>query len=159
MAAGRCFRDGVLSAAVLAAASCARPARSAPLIDEYARAECVSPLARARVTPAAREWGSTISVLHSRKVTVVGAQVPGGIIQVRYGTSGKVGLAGTAGDYVYPSDVRVDRRLGLLYVRADGRGGGVVPETVLLEYDIGERVLLRRLAVDPAVLPRECGSS
>jgi len=147
-------RSALLGWAVVTSSSCARPARSAPLIDAYARAECAAPLVRGKLTRTAREWGSTLSVLSGRKVTVVGAQLAGSVIQVRYGASGKTGIAATVGDYVSPADVRIDRRLERLYVRADGRAGGLVRETVLFEYDIGQRLLLGRLSVDPEVLRR-----
>ena len=90
------------------------------------------------------------------KVIVSGAQVPGGLIAVRYPTTGRVSVAASAGDYVYPSDVRMNAQGNLLYVKASGIAAGIWQETWLFEYDLRtERLVTRQQVVDDA-LPAEC---
>jgi hypothetical protein len=87
---------------------------------------------------------------------VSGAQVPGGRINVRYLTTGRESVAANAGDYVYPSDVRLNAQNDLLYVKASGLAGGLRQETWLFEYDLrGQRLVERRQVVNDT-LPAEC---
>jgi hypothetical protein len=64
-------------------------------------------------------------------------------------------IAVRPGDYIYPSDVRVDSASGLLYVKARGIAGGLWKETWLYEYDLVRRQQVSKLLVDPNVLPPE----
>jgi hypothetical protein len=83
--------------------------------------------------------------------------MPGGRIDLEYASDGKEVIAADAGDYIYPSDVRVDHVAGRLYIKASGvpaAFGG--PQTWLFEYDLGERRRTARVRVDPTVLPQEC---
>ncbi len=76
--------------------------------------------------PASRAWDYTMKIRGGVDVRVSGAQVPGGRITVDY-TPGVEVVAADAGDYIYPSDVRLDRGRERLYINADGqpaaRGG------------------------------------
>ena len=73
--------------------------------------------------------------------------------------TGREYVAADAGDYVYPSDVRINRDADLLYVKAHGLAGGVREETWLFEYDLHENRLLTRVQVQQHTLPRECPDS
>jgi hypothetical protein len=65
-------------------------------------------------------------------------------------------VAANAGDYVYPSDVRINTPDDLLYVKASGLAGGIRHQTWLFEYDLrGPRLVARQEVVDEA-LPAEC---
>jgi hypothetical protein len=90
------------------------------------------------------------------KVLVGGAQAVGGKIVLRFLSDGAEVVAVDPGDYVYPSDVRVDAGTSRLYVKATGQAGGIRAETWLYEYDLTRRRRGSRLLVDPAVLPGEC---
>jgi hypothetical protein len=90
------------------------------------------------------------------KVTVTGAQFPGGRINVQYLASGRESVVADAGDYVYPSDVRLNAHSNLLYVKASGLAGGIRQETWLFEYDLSGQRLVERRQVVNAVLPEEC---
>jgi len=83
--------------------------------------------------------------------------MPGGRIDLRYTPDGQEVVAANAGDYIYPSDVRVDHRGERLYIKASGQPaafGG--PQTWLFEFDLGQRRRTARVRVDPTVLPQEC---
>ncbi len=87
---------------------------------------------------------------------VSGAQIPGGRISVRYLTTGRESVAANAGDYVYPSDLRLNAQDDLLYVKASGLAGGIRQETWLFKYDLhGQRLVERRQVVNDS-LPAEC---
>jgi hypothetical protein len=83
-------------------------------------------------------------------------QMPGGRIDVRDVASGRESVAANAGDYVYPSDVRVDLQNDHLYVKASGLGGGIRYETWLFDYDLRGKRAVSRLQVLDDALPLEC---
>lgn len=75
---------------------------------------------------------------------------------MRYVATAREVEAANAGDYVYPSDVRLDARNDVLYVKAAGLAAGIWSETWLFEYDLrAQRQLARRRVVND-VLPPEC---
>jgi hypothetical protein len=83
--------------------------------------------------------------------------MPGGRIDVTFLPDGAQQVAGDAGDYEYPDDVRLDSAGELLYVKASGsRAVGVEMQTWLFEYNLRERRQLGQARVDPDVLPKEC---
>lgn len=65
-------------------------------------------------------------------------------------------VAENAGDYVYPSDVRVDIQDGLLYIKAHGLAGGLSEETWLFEYDLLRQHSIGRVQVRNNILHQEC---
>ena len=79
-----------------------------------------------------------------------------GRIDVRYAVDGQLQTAAKPGDYIYPSDVRLNATLGRLYVKASGLAAGIWHATWLYEYDLQKRKQLQKRRVDPSVLPPEC---
>ena len=108
------------------------------------------------VTPRTREWDTPLSLPDGLRVVVRGAQVPGGWIVLFYPQTGSTVVAANAGDYIRPSDVRVDLQKGLLYVKAQGVTWAGAEQTWLFEYDIRQRRLAQRHKVDDRGLPEEC---
>jgi hypothetical protein len=108
------------------------------------------------VVPRTSEWDSPLSLPDGLKVVIRGVAIPGGRITLFYPQSGDTVIAADAGDYTYPTDVRIDSQNGLLYIRAHGLAGGVSLQTWLFEYDIHKRRLLQRHRVNEADLPKEC---
>jgi hypothetical protein len=148
----------VLCAAIaLCTAACRGPVSEAPIIDQYKAAACIPFSANPKVIPPhTREWETPLTLSDGLRVTVSGAQIPGGRIHVRYLTTGRESAAADAGDYVYPSDVRLNAQDDLLYVKASGLAGGIRQETWLFKYDLrGQRLVERRQVVNDA-LPAEC---
>jgi len=80
----------------------------------------------------------------------------GGNITIRYEPDGPSLVAVQPGDYIYPSDVRVNEKHDRLYVKARGLAAGIWKETWLYEYDLQNRKQLRKQRVEPDVLPAEC---
>jgi hypothetical protein len=128
----------------------------APIIDRYKAATCVPFSRNPSVRPHTREWDTTLTLSNGSKVIVTGAQVPGGQIVVRYPASGGVVVAASAGDYIYPSDVRIKAQSDLLYIKASGLAGGMRQQTWLFEYDLRSERLLLRQQVGDSGLPTEC---
>ncbi len=89
-------------------------------------------------------------------VVIRGTQSPGGRIELQYSNSSMKTVAADAGDYIYPSDVRLAKGVDLLYVKAAGLAGGINRETWLFEYDLNHRRLLTRKLVSDDALPPEC---
>lgn len=85
--------------------------------------------------------------------------MPGGRVTARYATTGRELEAANAGDYVYPSDVRFNAQMNLLFVKASGLAGGITHETWLFEYDLFRQRLVERRLVADSVLPTECPES
>jgi hypothetical protein len=103
-----------------------------------------------------REWKATLSMRDGSQVIVAGAQVPGGIVGLFYPATGRKFVAANAGDYVYPSDVRVNAQNDFLYVKASGLAGGIWQRTYLFEYDLRQHRLLTRRRVKDSALPDAC---
>src|ERR1039458_1385734 len=112
------------AAIALCTAACRGPVSEAPIIDQYKAAACIPFSPNPKVSPPhTREWETPLTLSDGLKVTVSGAQIPGGRIHVRYLTTGRESVAADAGDYVYPSDVRLNAQVDLLYVKASGLAG------------------------------------
>jgi hypothetical protein len=75
---------------------------------------------------------------------------------VFYPATGQTFVAANAGDYVYPSDVRMNTQNDLLYIMARGLAGGIWQRTYLFEYDLGQHGLLTRRRVKDSALPDAC---
>jgi hypothetical protein len=141
---------------VCCTAACVSPTSNAPIIAKYNAAACVPLSASPRIRPPTREWDNPLSLRDGSKVIVSGAQVPGGRITVSYPATGRTLVAADPGDYIYPSDVRMDAKNDLLYVKADGLAGGISEQTRLFEYDLrGQRIMERR-QVKNSILFAEC---
>jgi hypothetical protein len=79
-----------------------------------------------------------------------------GRIIVRYQPDGPEVVAADAGDYVYPSDVRINQAQTILVVKATALAGGIRHETWLYEYDLEGQRQLSKVLADPTVLGDEC---
>lgn len=147
---------GVAAIACCMLSGCTRAISRGPIIDRYKAAECVSPKTPQNNSANPQSWDSTIELTDKSQVQVEGATLPGGRINVHYLATGQTAEAANAGDYVYPADVRIDRRRDLLYVRASGLAGGIWHETWLFEFDLRQKMLLQRHRVKDEVLPPVC---
>jgi hypothetical protein len=108
------------------------------------------------VTPHTREWNALLFLHDGLPVRISGAQVPGGRIAVSYPGASREFLAADPGDYIYPSDVRLDAPKETLYVKAHGAAGGISEQTWLFAYDLRARRIAERVQVRNGVLPMEC---
>jgi hypothetical protein len=146
---------GLLSLALLA--GCSRVIRNGPIVTEYKSAECIPAHFGAGITPPTRTWGYSLTTSLGQSVRVLGAQMPGGRIDVRYESDRADVTAANAGDYIYPADVRVDKAREKLFVKASGITAAFSqPQTWLFEFDLIRRGQIDRARVDPTVLPHEC---
>lgn len=128
----------------------------APIIDQYKAATCIpSSLMPAPSTPS-RVWNATVSLIDGSKVIVTGNQIPSGRVDVHYVANGQEIVAADAGDYVYPSDVRLNPQNDHLYIKASGLAAGIWQETWLFEFDLRAKKLLKRQKVADKALPTEC---
>jgi hypothetical protein len=135
---------------------CALPRRQHPVIDRYKAADCLPLLAEPRVKPPVREWDATVRTRTGSEIAISGYQAVSGRIVARDKRTGEAHVVATAGDYVYPADVRISSDFARVYVKADGLAGGLWHETWLFEYDLTQYRQLDRIRVDPSVLPAEC---
>jgi hypothetical protein len=108
------------------------------------------------VSPHTREWDTPLTLKDGERVIVRGTQSPGGRIEVQYANSGVRKVAADAGDYVYPSDVRVSNQNDLLYIKASGLAGGINHETWLFEYDLHNQHLVTQERVSDEAIGSEC---
>ncbi len=60
------------------------------------------------------------------------------------------------GDYIYPSDLRLDGPNDLLYVKAEGLAGGFTHQTWLFQYDLAKKRLTERRKVKNGSAGGEC---
>ena len=148
-------RRVVVCAAAMVLCGCATTIRRGPIIDRYAHAPCI-PVRTGEGTHASRRvWDYTLTRRDGGSVHVSGS-TPAGRIDVRL-PDGTEHVAGTAGDYIYPADVRLDQPNERLYVRASGqRASFGSAQTWLFEYDLRAMRQVARALVDPHVLPAEC---
>jgi hypothetical protein len=134
-----------------------RPSTGDAVTAEYSRASCLAlsnpPKA---IRPSTREWDTSLRLKNGMQVVVTAFDAAGGVVVVRDIASGKSWTAINPGDYVYPSDIRLDSQRDYLYVRASGLAGGIQQETWLFEYDLERRQLLRKERVDKKSLPAIC---
>jgi hypothetical protein len=140
----------------LCCVSCQKPARSGILIDRYRSAECVTPTLSKGFSTPTRGWDAEITLNSGMAVKVKGFDSVSGIITIHYLPDGPELTAVKPGDYIYPTDVRVDKAKSVLYVRADGTAAGIWRQTWLYEYDLLYRKEISRTLVDPSVLPPNC---
>ena len=90
-------------------------------------------------------------------VRITGAQSVGGEIEIDFSSGAGDHLGVKSGDYVYPSDVRVDPIRDILYLRTYGLPAmSHEAVTWLFEVDLRKRIRTAGLEVDAAVLPPEC---
>jgi hypothetical protein len=140
--------------------SCDHPLSQGPIVDGYKAAACIPVSANRKVRgPHTREWETPVTLSDGSKVMVVGYQMPGGRITVRYVATARELEAANAGDYVYPSDVRFNAQTNLLFVKASGLAGGITQETWLFKYDLLGQRLIERQRVADSVLSTECPES
>jgi hypothetical protein len=86
------------------AVSCDHQLSQGSIVDGYKAAVCIPVSANRKVRgPHTREWETPVTISDGSKVMVVGYQMPGGAITVRYVATGRELEAAYAGDYVYPS--------------------------------------------------------
>ena len=130
-----------------------------PIIDKYNAAMCVPFSSTPKVSPHAREWDALLSLRDGLRAVVIGAQVPGGRVSARYPSTHREVVAADPGDYIYPSDIRLDVSEGLLYVKAHGLAGGVTEQTWLFEYDLHRERVLGRRQIQDRVLAAECADT
>ena len=117
---------------------------------------CVPFSVNRTVSPHTREWDTQLTLGDGSGVMVSGKQSPGGRIEVRYLASGRKTVAADAGDYVYPSELRLNTQTDRLYVKTDGLAGGISHETWLVEYDLRAQRQVARQQVATEALPPEC---
>lgn len=152
---GRLYGIGCVLLAVVAG-GCPPVMSSGPIIQKYKAATCIPFSSTPRVSPHTREWDTPVSLRDGLQAVVIGAQIPGGRVSVRYLPANRVVVAADPGDYVYPSDVRIDGQKDFLYTKAYGLAGGLTEETWLFKYDLhGERITERR-RIKNGILPAEC---
>src|SRR5262245_44757161 len=116
------------TACAMGAASCAPAIRSGEIIDGYRAARCVQPAIAEGVSPLTRGWNTEVTSASGTRVNVRGADMVAGRITVRYLPNGPELVAADAGDYVYPTDVRVSESGTALFVKT-GLAGGISHET------------------------------
>jgi hypothetical protein len=136
--------------------ACQRPITSGAIIDRYGSARCVEPTIVKGVNPPTRGWDATLTTARGAQVIVSGADRVGGLIALHYQPNGPEVIAANPGDYIYPSDVRIDDRRTILYIKARGLAGGIWKQTWLYAYHLDERRQISRVRVEPGVLPAEC---
>jgi hypothetical protein len=136
--------------------ACRGPISAARLIEQYKAAECIAFSASPKIRPHTREWDTTLSLPDGLRVIVSGAQSPGGRITVYYPNIDQRMIVADAGDYIYPSDLRIDRQNDVLYVKSAGLAGGIREETWLYKYDLRARQVVLRKQVADNDLPAEC---
>ena len=136
--------------------ACSRPSKTAPIIDEYRAAECILPVGYAKqVQPPTFEWDQTMTLRDGTAVQIHGLEAPGARITATYGKSGDVGVTEMV-DYVYPTDIRIDKNHEILYVKTDGYVLGRTKRICLFAFDLYKKATIVREEVDNSVLPQEC---
>jgi hypothetical protein len=136
----------------------ARQESTKSLIEQYKTATCL-PITTSPYVPEdkkTRFWDTTVVLRDGSTVTVKAATMTGGVVNLIYLVSGQQYVAANAGDYVYPTDIRIDTQHDRLYVVASGLAGGIWHRTVLFEYDLRERRQTARRGVKDRDLPNEC---
>jgi len=151
------LRGAIAFVILVSLASCTRTVRSGALVDRCIRAECIPVRFGPGISPPTRAWDYTLKTRAGVAVHISGAAMPGGRIDARYATDGKIEVAADAGDYIYPADVRLDTATDCLYIKASGvpavLGG---PQTWLFEYDLTTRQQTGKARVDPSALGQDC---
>ena len=137
-------------------ATLALQASDDPIVARYQAAICIPFASHRVVKPRTREWNTTLSLRDGSQVLVSGLQLPGGWIEVSYPATGQKFVAAKAGDYVHPTDVRINPQNDILYVKATGLVGGIWQRTYLFAYDLRKHRLLTRRRVKDSALPEAC---
>jgi hypothetical protein len=135
--------------------------RSGYIIEQYQSAECVSPFNDKSISPGnrTRAWDTDLEVIDKIKIQIRAFESVGGQVNIRYLPDGRDLTIVPPRDYVYPMDIRINRKHALLYAKTDGLAAGIWRETWLYVYDLRHHKLLSHVLVDPAVLPSDCSES
>jgi hypothetical protein len=135
-----------------------RALRSGYVIEQYRSAECVTPFNDESISPGnvTRAWNTTLKVTDKLGIHITAGEHVGGNVVVRYLPDRQDLTVVPPRDSFYPTDIRIDRDRGFLYVKTDGLAAGIWRETWLYACDLPQRKLLSHVLVDPAVLPSEC---
>ena len=140
----------------LCVADCSSPVSHAPIIAKYQEAECIPFSAQPHIFPHTREWDTALTLADGLRFNVSGADTVSGRITVYFPASGKKIIAADPTDYIYPTDVRMDRHAGRLYVKANGLAVLSGEETWLFEFDVRSQRILARTQVRNGILSVEC---
>jgi hypothetical protein len=136
---------------------CGRPLQSGALVESYRAADCIPVTFAPSVQPPTRAWDYKLGSSAGTDIQISGAETVGGRIALKYVADGTELVAANGGDFIYPTDVRIDRAKERLSIKAAGTpaafGGH---QTWLFEYDLKQRQQTARARVDPDVLPPEC---
>jgi hypothetical protein len=136
---------------------CQRTIRNGPSVIGYKNAMCIPAHFGPGIKPPTRAWDFTMTTSKGLTVRIQGATMAGGEITVKYPPDGTEIVAADAGDYIYPTDVRLNPGGDTLFIKASGITAAFSqPQTWLFEYDLNSRKQIGRDRVDPSVLPEEC---
>lgn len=86
-------------------------------------------------------------MLHVTALNTVGGEFLG-----QYSDESTPRMIGHPGDYVYPSDLRINPDRSTLFAKASGLAGGISPVTVLFEFDLQNRSIRHTYLVDGQLL-------
>jgi hypothetical protein len=127
------------------------------LLTMYNAAACIPPTISPNILPkTTRSWHAELALSDGSKILIKAAEMPGGLVTVTDLSSGERFVAANAGDYVYPDDIRIDKRDDRLYVIARGLAGGIWRRTVLFQYNLQAHRQTARRGVRGKDLPKAC---
>lgn len=136
---------------------CQRTIRDGPIVIGYKNAVCIPVHIGPGIKPPTRAWDFTITTSKGLTVRIQGATMPGGQVTIKYLPEEVEIVAANAGDYIYPTDVRLNSGSDVLFIKASGITAAFSqPQTWLFAYDLNSRKQIMRERVDPSVLPAEC---
>jgi len=110
------------------------------LINEFTAAQSLPTLPKEKPTGwEPPKWRNEIHLNNGLQVRIEGFGFVGGEVVAIYGDDNKSRLVAHPGDYVYPSEIRIDPSRQRLYVLANGFAAGIWKETRLYEFDLVKR--------------------
>jgi hypothetical protein len=124
-----------------------------PVVKSYLVATVVTPTWNPNISPSEPMWDLTLEPGNGQTVTVTAACCIGGRFLAKYGDETQPRIVGQPGDYVYPTELRVNRETRRVYGMARGLAGGIWHKTVIFEFDLVRRQQIGRVEVDDKILP------
>jgi hypothetical protein len=150
----RCCRLLAALLVILGAGSgCAITDPSHPVVRAYLAAEVVAPTWNSNIHPSEPGWSTTLDIPSGVTVTLTARCCVGGRFRAKYSDELESRNVGNPGDYVYPLEMRMDRKTLHAFGMASGLAGGVSEKTVIFQYDLTRRQAIGQVEVSRKILP------
>lgn len=134
-------------------------AKAPELIAAYKSAQLVPTIPQDKtVRPEPPKWKHALNIPGLPPILIEAYGFVGGKVVATY-NDGTRYLVANPGDYVYPTEIRVDSATNKLYVFADGLAAGIWRASRIYEFDLVARRQTNKAEINPDMLKNDAKGS